>query len=137
MFSKTNQGQKYGKHIDNPFMSGGRSDLSFTLFLSNKNSYEGGELCIQGIQEEEEIKLNSGEIFIYPSTSLHAVKEVTAGERVVCVGWIESYVKSEEDRNSLFILDAGAKGILSKHGRSPELDLIFQSYSNILRTLGD
>ena len=86
---------------------------------------------------EEKFKLNAGEIIIYPSSYLHSVNEVTNGERLVCVGWIESYVKSIEEREYLFDLDAGARGILSKYGSSDEVDLIFKSYSNLLRILGD
>ena len=137
MFTKTSEGGDYGMHIDNPYMKEGRSDLSFTLFLSNPNDYHGGELCIQTIQDSKELKLDSGQILIYPSTSLHSVKKVTKGERLVCVGWIHSYIKSNEDRSILFGIDAGAKGILSQHGQSSELDLIFQSYSNLLRRLGE
>ena len=137
MFSKSMQGMKYGRHIDNPFMSQGRSDLSFTLFLNEKVNYMGGELVIESINSEEKFKLNSGEIIIYPSTYLHSVEEVQSGERLVCIGWIESYVKSIEGREYLFDLDAGARSLLAKHGRSDELDLIFKSYSNLLRTLGD
>ncbi len=137
MFTRTVCGQGYGHHIDNAYMSSGRSDLSFTIFISNKGSYKGGELCIQSIQGDKEIKLNAGEIIIYPSTSLHYVKQVTAGERIACVGWIQSYIASNEDRCLLFGLDAGAKGLLAKHGRSSELDLVFQAYSNLLRRLGD
>ena len=76
-------------------------------------------------------------IIIYPSSYLHAVNEITDGERVVCVGWIESYVKSTEEREYLFDLDAGARGLLAKYGRSDEVDLIFKSYSNLLRILGN
>ena len=72
-----------------------------------------------------------------PSTYLHSVLEVISGERLVVVGWIESYVKSIEEREFLFDLDAGARSLLAKYGRSDELDLIFKSYSNLLRTLGD
>ena len=136
MFTKSKNNMQYGRHIDNPFMSTGRSDLSFTLSLTNKNIYEGGELIIEEMNEDKKFKLNSGEIIIYPSTYLHSVKEVTTGERLVCVGWIESYVKSSEEREYLFDLDAGAKGLLSKNGRSDELDLIFKSYANLLRLLG-
>ena len=68
---------------------------------------------------------------------MHSVKEVQNGERLVCVGWIESYVKSIEEREYLFDLDAGAQGLLAQHGRSDELDLIFKSYSNLLRLLGN
>ena len=118
-------------------MSTGRSDLSFTISLTNKENYEGGELVIETINSEKEFKLNAGQMIIYPSTYLHSVKEVKSGERLVCVGWIESYIKSIEEREYLFDLDAGAKGLLAKYGRSDELDLIFKSYSNLLRLLGN
>ena len=137
MFTKSLQGNGYGMHVDNPYMPSGRSDLSFTLFLNEPESYQGGNLCIQTINETKNIKLSAGEMIIYPSTKLHSVSKVEKGERFVCVGWIQSYVQSNEDRNFLFGLDAGAKGLLAKHGRSDELDLIFQAYSNLLRRLGN
>ena len=137
MFTKSLNNMQYGKHIDNPFMSSGRSDLSFTISLTDKSKYKGGELIIEEMNSEKEFKLNAGEIIIYPSTYLHAVKEIKNGERIVCVGWIESYVKSIEQREYLFDLDAGARGLLAKNGRSDELDLIFKSYSNFLRLLGN
>ena len=137
MFTKSLKYMQYGRHIDNPFMSSGRADLSFTIFLTDKNTYDGGELIIEEMNSEKEFKLNAGEIIIYPSTYLHSVKEVKDGERLVCVGWIESYVKSSEEREYLFDLDAGAKGLLAKNGRSDELDLIFKSYANLLRLLGN
>ena len=137
MFTKSLKGMKYGRHIDNAFMSTGRADLSFTIFLSSKDQYNGGELIIENLNSEKKFKLDSGEIIIYPSTYLHSVKEVIKGERLVFVGWIESYVKSIEEREYLFDLDAAARSLLSKHGRSEEIDLIFKSYSNLLRILGD
>ena len=137
MFTKSLSGNGYGMHVDNPYMPEGRSDLSFTLFLSEPESYEGGNLCIETINETKKIKLSAGEMIIYPSTKLHSVSKVEEGERYVCVGWIQSYVQNNEDRNFLFGLDAGAKGLLAKHGRSDELDLIFQAYSNLLRRLGN
>ena len=137
MFTKSLSGDGYGTHIDNPYMPSGRSDLSFTLFLNDQKDYKGGELSIQTMNKTEKIKLSAGEMIIYPSTQLHSVARVMEGERYVCVGWIQSYVQNNEDRNFLFGLDAGAKGLLAKHGRSDELDLIFQAYSNLLRRLGD
>ena len=137
MFAKSTKGMGYGRHIDNSFMSSGRADLSFTVFLNSQDNYDGGELSIESINSEERFKLNAGKIILYPSTYLHSVMEVTRGKRIVCVGWIESYVKSIEEREYLFDLDAGAKGLLAKYGRSDELDLIFKSYSNLLRLLGD
>ena len=137
MFTKSLKGMKYGRHIDNAYMSTGRADLSFTIFLNSKTDYEGGNLIVEDINNENKFKLDQGEIIIYPSTYLHSVEEITAGERLVCVGWIESYVKSIEEREYLFDIDAGARGILSKYGRSDELDLIFKSYANLLRVLGN
>ena len=137
MFTKSLQGMKYGRHIDNAYMSTGRADLSFTIFLNEKDKYKGGELLIESLNSESKFKLDIGGIIIYPSTYLHSVEEVIDGERLVVVGWIESYIKSIEEREYLFDLDAGAKALLAKHGRSDELDLIFKSYSNLLRTLGD
>ncbi len=137
MFTKSSKGMRYGRHIDNAYMSSGRADLSFTIFLSEKSQYEGGELLIENLTSENKFKLNKGEIIIYPSTYLHSVKEVLDGERIVCVGWIESYIKSIEEREYLFDLDAGARSLLAKHGRSDDLDLIFKSYSNLLRVMGD
>ena len=136
MFSKSISGMKYGCHIDNAYMSYGRADLSFTIFLNNKNNYEGGALSIESFNLEEKFKLDAGEIIIYPSTYLHSVEEVINGERLVFIGWIESYVKSIEEREYLFDLDAAARSLLAKYGRSDEVDLIFKSYSNLLRRLG-
>ena len=136
IFTKSTKGMKYGKHIDNAYMSSGRADLSFTIFLNPKKNYGGGALSIENLNSEEKFKLNAGEIIIYPSTYLHSVEEVFEGERLVFIGWIESYVKSIEEREYLFDLDAAARSLLAKYGRSEEVDLIFKSYSNFLRILG-
>ena len=126
MFSRSDVGDGYGWHVDNPFSNRGRRDLSFTLFLDDPHDYEGGELTMQGVQETLDFKLPPGEMVLYPSSALHCVQTVQSGSRLVCVGWIESYVRSSEDRLMLFHLDAGAKGLLAGHGRSEELDLIYQ-----------
>ena len=137
MFSKSTKGMKYGRHVDNAYMSSGRADLSFTIFLNTKDNYEGGTLLIEDFNTEEIFKLDAGEIIIYPSTYLHSVEEVSNGERLVFIGWIESYVKSIEEREYLFDLDAAARSLLAKYGRSEEVDLIYKSYSNFLRRLGN
>ena len=73
MFTKSSKGMSYGRHIDNAYMSSGRADLSFTIFLTKKNLYEGGELLIENLTSENKFQLNKGEIIIYPSTYLHSV----------------------------------------------------------------
>ena len=137
LVSRCDVGDAYGWHVDNPFTSHGRRDLSFTVFLSDDSAYDGGQLEIQTSDKSTEYVLPIGHVLIYPSSMLHRVVEVTRGTRFACVGWIESYVRSIEDRSILFGLDAGARGLLARHGRSDELDLIFQSYSNAIRRLSD
>ena len=136
LVSKSCAGDSYGWHVDNPFSRHGRRDLSFTCFLSDEDTYEGGSLMIQsGGDETREFRLSPGQIVLYPSSTLHCVSPVLSGVRFVCVGWIESYVKAPDDRSMLFNIDAGARGLLARHGRSDELDLIFQSYTNAVRRL--
>ena len=137
LVSRFDVGDEYGWHVDNPFTSSGRRDLSFTVFLSDETTYEGGQLEIQNSCENSEFVLPAGHVFIYPSSMLHRVVRVTRGVRFACVGWIESYVRSVEDRSILFGLDAGARGLLARYGRSDELDLIFQTYTNAVRRLSD
>jgi PKHD-type hydroxylase len=135
LISRSDVGDGYGWHVDNPYSKHGRRDLSFTLFLSDLSDYEGGELTFQLLQGSKEIRLPAGQIILYPSSSLHCVQPILSGVRLVCVGWIESYIQSTEDRSLLFNLDAGAKGLLARHGRSDELDLVFQAYANAVRRL--
>ena len=136
LVSRSSAGDSYGWHVDNPFSRHGRRDLSFTFFLSDEDTYVGGSLMIQsGGEETMEFRLSPGQIVLYPSSTLHCVTPVSSGIRYVCVGWIESYVKSPDDRSMLFNIDAGARGLLARHGRSVELDLIFQSYTNAVRRL--
>ena len=137
LVSKSESGDGYGWHVDNPFSKHGRRDLSFTMFLSDESAYSGGSLEIQGFAESSEFRLPAGHVLIYPSSSIHRVNHITDGVRFVCVGWIESYIKSAEDRALLFGMDAGARGLLARHGRSDELDLIFQAYTNAVRRLSN
>ena len=137
LVSKSESGDGYGWHVDNPFSKHGRRDMSFTLFLSDESAYSGGSLEIQGFAESSEFRLPAGHVLIYPSSSIHRVNHITEGVRFVCVGWIESYIKSAEDRALMFGMDAGARGLLARYGRSDELDLIFQAYTNAVRRLSN
>lgn len=106
MVSCSGEGEGYGMHVDNALMAQGtekiRTDLSFTLFLSDPESYEGGELTIDWAGMTQSIKLPAGSLVLYPSTTLHRVETVTSGERIVCVGWIESQIRTTEQREVLF-----------------------------------
>lgn len=98
LFSRSSPGMFYGEHVDAAYTPDGRRDYSFTLFLNNPKDYEGGELILNIPPEQKSIKLEAGGIVIYPTKYLHEVKEVTSGERIVCVGWIESYLKKDTER---------------------------------------
>lgn len=102
LFNKYQTGEHYGFHVDNPLIADLRTDLSFTLFLSDPDSYQGGELVIRGHSGDQAIKLSKGSLALYPSSSLHAVTPVTAGSRLAAVGWVQSRVRSSEHRELLF-----------------------------------
>ena len=104
LFSRTSVGMSYGKHVDAPHVAPGRRDFSFTLFLNDPREYEGGELILDIHPVKQSVKLEAGFIFIYPTKYLHEVKEVTKGERRVCVGWIESYIKKDSEREMLTLI---------------------------------
>ena len=136
MFSRMGPGDSYGRHIDNAYMAGGRSDLSFTLFLSDPAEYERGALVLERPHGEEVWRLPAGQAFVYPSTLLHRVEPVRQGERLVAVGWIESRVRSAEQRELLFELDTARRSLFAREGKSEEFDLLCRCHANLLRQWG-
>ena len=138
LVSKTGVGGGYGLHVDNPFMRHGtdtlRTDVSFTLFLSDPDSYSGGDLVIEDAGMTHTLKANAGDLVIYPSTSLHAVREVESGDRIVCVGWIESWIRSPEDRQTLFDLENLYATLGTKHdAQSLEMLTLSKAIANLKR----
>jgi PKHD-type hydroxylase len=97
-FNRYKDGGEYGVHSDSHQMQGIRTDLACTLFLSD--DYEGGELCVNG----HEVKLAPGEVIVYECWRPHRVKPVTKGERIACIWWMSSYIRSEEQRDLLGML---------------------------------
>lgn len=136
LFSRCGVGQGYGRHVDNAFMPGGRADLSFTLFLSDPTTYGGGELVLELPQGDHAVRLPAGHAVLYPSSYLHRVEPVTGGVRYVAVGWVQSAVRSVEQRELLFELDTACRTLAAKHGRSDELDLLYRTQTNLLRMWG-
>jgi PKHD-type hydroxylase len=133
MFSRYEPGMRYGSHVDDPLMQGLRTDVSFTLFLSDPASYDGGELVIEGASGEDAVKLAPGSMIAYPSTALHHVVEVTRGERLAAVGWARSYVRDGAQRELLFELDTARRQLFKRDGKSAEYDLVSKSLANLLR----
>lgn len=140
LFSRYQPGMYYDYHIDNVIMGEEdrmRSDVSLTLFLSDPNSYEGGELVIDHSLGEQSFKLDAGSMIVYPSTTLHRVAPVISGERFVAVTWIQSLVRDAGDREILFDLDTTRKSIYQKYGKTTEFDLLSKSHANLLRKWAD
>ncbi|NBJ13026.1 Fe2+-dependent dioxygenase [Microvirga arsenatis] len=133
LFSRYGGGQHYGTHVDNPLMDGIRTDVSFTLFLVDPDSYHGGELVIESVSGEEEVKLPAGFLVAYPSTSLHRVAPVTRGERLVAVSWAQSYVRDSARREMLFDLENAKRGLFATSGKTPEFDLLAKTSANLFR----
>jgi PKHD-type hydroxylase len=138
--SRYELGMSYGCHTDNALMGEeniSRSDVSFTLFLSDPLSYTGGELAIDTGLGEQLFKLPAGAAIVYPSTFLHRVTEVTAGVRLAAVTWVQSFIRDASDRELLFELDTVRRAIFEKYGKTVEFDLLCKTHSNLLRKWAD
>jgi PKHD-type hydroxylase len=132
-FNRYSDGMSYGRHTDNALMGGCRTDLSFTLFLSDADSYEGGELVVEGIDSEQAYKLRAGSMLVYPASSLHRVDAVVSGVRWAAVGWVQSQIRNHEQREILFELDTVRRSLFAQSGKTNEFDLVSKSLSNLLR----
>ena len=133
LFSRYEKGMHYGSHVDDALMGGMRTDVSFTLFLSDPESYEGGELVIESASGEDAVKLAPGSLLAYPSTTLHHVSPVMRGERLAAVGWARSFVRDGAHREMLFDLDTARRQMFAKDGKTAEYDLVSKSLANLLR----
>jgi PKHD-type hydroxylase len=133
MFARYEPGMNYGSHVDDALMQGLRTDVSFTLFLSDPGSYDGGELVIESTSGEDAIKLAAGSLVAYPTTTLHRVNEVTRGQRLAAVGWARSFIRDAAQRELLFDLDTARRRIFAREGKTAEFDLISKSAANLMR----
>lgn len=144
MFNRYQGGETYGKHVDNAvrFVPGTatriRSDLSATLFLSEPEAYQGGELDIQEQFGSEKIKLSAGDMILYPSSSVHQVTPVTEGSRVSAVLWLQSMVRDHQQRDMLFELDQSIQSLTTQHGHQDDNVMTLTGlYQNLIREWAD
>lgn len=132
--SRYRPGMSYGLHTDNAVLrSGHRADISFTLFLSDPDSYEGGELCLVTAFGEQRVKLPAGSLVLYPTGMLHRVDEVSAGERIAVVGWVQSRVRDPRHREILIDLDRVRVEYLKNAGHDHAADLLLKTSTNLRR----
>ena len=133
MFSRYRPGDQYGTHVDEPIIDGSRTDLSFTLFLDEPESYEGGELVIETSAGEDAYKLTPGSVVLYPATTLHRVAPLTRGTRHAAVGWVRSRIRVAEQRELLFDLETARRLVFEKSGKTAAFDLLSKCAANLTR----
>jgi len=135
-YARYTENMEYGDHVDDPVMGAAdryRSDVSITVFLSSPDDYDGGELVIKTSFGEQLVKLNAGDAVLYPSSSLHHVNPVTRGERLVAVTWVQSMVRSAEQRELLHQMNTARESLLQTAPQSAETKAIDICYANLLR----
>lgn len=133
LFSRYSDGMTYGTHVDDAVIMGLRSDISFTLSLTDPQAYEGGELVMETPGGEQAFKLPAGHLILYPSTTLHRVNPVTSGERLAAVGWMQSGIRDAHAREILYDLEIARRSMFEKTGKSREFDLISKAAANLQR----
>lgn len=139
-------GDHYGDHVDQAIrhiITGPqagqrvRTDLSCTLFLADPARYDGGELVITDTFGSPRIKLPAGDAVLYPGTSVHRVEPVTRGVRLASFFWIESLVRSDEQRRLLFDMDLALMRLRGRHGEDADAVSLTGTYHNLLRLWAD
>ena len=134
LLSRYAGGQAYGSHVDDALMAGARTDVSFTLSLTDPGDYEGGALVVEDLLEDRRIRLEAGDMVVYPSDTLHRVEAVTRGERLAVVGWAQSWVRDVGRRQVLFDLDALVAAEDARGDRQEaQLNRLARTRSNLLR----
>ncbi|MBR0937953.1 Fe2+-dependent dioxygenase [Bradyrhizobium jicamae] len=133
-------GHHFGLHVDNAVRGDKltglriRTDLSVTLFLSEPEDYEGGELVIEDLYGSHEIKLPAGDLVLYPASSLHLVTPVTRGTRVASFFWLQSMIRDAHARSLIFDLDTAIQALVERLGRDdPETVKLTGIYHNLIR----
>ena len=139
LFNRYQGGQSFGTHVDNAIrqITGTshriRTDLSATLFFSQPDEYEGGELIVEDTYGVQTVKLPAGHMVLYPASSLHQVRPVTRGARVSSFFWIQSMVREDSERTLLFDLDVSIQRLNSERGDNPIAVQLTGVYHNLLR----
>jgi len=136
LFNCYEAGMTFGPHVDNALRGSTaplRTDLSATVFLSQPEDYDGGELLIDDTYGCHSVKLPAGHMILYPATSLHRVNPVTRGARRCCFFWVQSFVRDNAKRTLLFDLDVAIQRLTQRLSDAPELLQLTGCYHNLIR----
>ena len=143
LFNRYQDGQSFGNHVDNAIRQVPgtphrvRTDLSATLFFSNPDEYEGGELVVEDTYGVHSVKLPAGHLILYPATSLHHVRPVTRGVRLASFFWIQSMVRDDGERTLLFDLDVAIQRLMDDVPEHRSVVELTSLYHNLLRRWAD
>jgi PKHD-type hydroxylase len=143
LFNQYRGGMNFGNHIDNAVRTHAatgnhvRTDVSSTLFLSEPDSYEGGELVVEDTYGQQMVKLPAGDMVVYPGTSLHHVRPVTQGARIASFFWTQSMIRDDAQRTLLFDMDAAISTLRQQHGDSAAVVRLTGNYHNLIRMWAD
>ncbi|ATE64073.1 Fe2+-dependent dioxygenase [Rhizorhabdus dicambivorans] len=144
LFNRYGLEDRFDTHVDNAIrMKRGtdfriRSDLSATLFLNDPDSYDGGELVVEDTLGTHQVKLAAGDMILYPASSLHHVTPITRGERLCSFFWIQSMVRDDGARRTLFDLDSAIQAVAADRGQAdPAIIRLTGVYHNLLRRWAD
>jgi PKHD-type hydroxylase len=140
LFNRYGAGQHFGIHVDNAVRGDHltgmriRTDLSVTLFLSEPEEYDGGELVVEDYYGSHEVKLPAGHLVLYPATSLHTVTPITRGARVASFFWLQSMIRDAHARSMIFDLDSAIQGLVARQGRNDsQVVKLTGLYHNLIR----
>ena len=141
LFNRYIEGQSFGFHVDNAIRydrtqgnaTAVRTDLSATVFLNDPDDYDGGELIIEDTYGMQQVKLPAGDMILYPGTSLHQVTPITRGERLASFLWIQSMIRDDAQRRTLFELDIAIQQLTQTNADHPSLLKLTNVYHNLLR----
>jgi PKHD-type hydroxylase len=143
LFNRYGKGMAFANHVDGAMRTHGptgvriRTDLSATLFLSRPDEYDGGELLIEDAYGVQRVKLAAGSAVLYPSTSVHRVEPITRGARLACILWVQSMVREDARRSTLFDLDMAIVRLNRSSPGDPALVSLVGVYHNLLRMWAD
>ena len=140
-YARYSAGMHYGDHVDDPIMGANgqiyRSDLSITMFLSEPSDYDGGELMINTSFGEQAVKYAAGDAVLYSAATRHRVADVTRGERLVAVTWVQSLVRDPNQRELLHELNGVRERLLASAPESEDAKQVNKTYVNLVRMWGD
>jgi PKHD-type hydroxylase len=141
LYARYRPGMTYGEHLDDPIMGTEgvlyRSDVAVTVFLSEPEAYDGGELVVRTAAGEQSVKEAAGDAVLYPASTIHRVNPVSRGERLVAVTWVQSLVRDPARRELLYGMNLAREKLLAAAPEAEETAQVNAAYLNLIRMWSD